>query len=496
MNFKQLMNGSPKDLFSRSLDQEKVIESRFDKMTFRTFMEMSKQPATVQANIPIPKECLKIAEALTKNYPRTEVYAVGGAVRDFLFGKMPKDVDLTTNLSDKEIIERVERAGFSVMTKNSETFGVIFVHTNSGEREPTEVAPFRSDEGVADGRRPDAVTFGVDISQDAERRDFTMNNLYYDFGYGKYGKNLILDFNDEGQGLKDIKNKTVRTVGDPNERFIEDRLRILRLMRFFSRFNSGDITKFVDEKTIQAINRLGDLKNPIDLGDGRRLAPIAPERIQTEFLSGLRQAQRTYQYVANYAKLGLLDVVFPKLQVDTSQLQVLQNTKNPDVVLAWILRGNQNVEKQLLDLKYSSNQAERIQFLIDTLHFGIDDAFDMIKRRDRALSRTVKIDHPENPGEQIQLSQDQLSAQLSQDLRELAKLTGNKQILQTLTHLGGHHQGEKWHHPPYQPPKFDAQQLMSQGFKGPALGKEIKNRTISHYGSSLEDFKNKNKTEF
>lgn len=489
------MNGSPRDLFSRSVGPQKIVESRSEKMTFRLFMEMSEQPTTMEGNIPIPKECVKIAEALTRNYPRTEVYAVGGCVRDHLFGKTPKDIDLTTNLTYDEIIQRVEKAGFDVMEKNSDTFGVVFVHTRSGEREATEIAPFRSDEGVADGRRPDQIKMGVPIYEDAERRDFTMNNLYYDFGYGKYGQNLILDFNDGGQGLQDIKNKTVRTVGNPNERFTEDRLRILRLMRFFSRFNEGDITEFVDPETIQAINRFGDLRQSMDLGDGRQLAPIAPERIQDEFLKGLKQAQNTSQYVANYAKLGLLEVVFPKLQVDTSQLHVLQNTKNPDVVLAWVLRGNQNVEKQLLGLKYSGNQSERVQFLIDALHFGVEDAFDMIKRRDRALSRTVKADDPET-GEETQLSKEQLSAQLSQDLRELARLTGNKQMLQVMMHLGGHHKDDQWHHPPYQPPKFDAQELMAQGFKGPALGQEIKKRTIDHYGNSLEDFKKQDKAQF
>jgi hypothetical protein len=65
---------------------------------FRNFME-SMQPTTVEGNISIPKECMIIAEALTKGYPKTEVYAVGGAVRDYLFGKQPKDVDLTVNIT-------------------------------------------------------------------------------------------------------------------------------------------------------------------------------------------------------------------------------------------------------------------------------------------------------------------------------------------------------------------------------------------------------------
>lgn len=473
-------------------------------LTFRQFIETTKEPTMVRAEISIPTECVKIAEALTSGSSQTEVYAVGGCVRDHLFGKKPKDIDLTTNLTDKEIIERVEKAGFTVKEKNSDTFGVVFVHTNSGEKEATEVAPFRSDDGVSDGRRPDQVTFGVDITSDAERRDFTINNLYYDFGYGRFGKNLILDFNENGQGIKDINDRVVRPVGDPMERFIEDRLRILRLMRFFSRINKGDITNFLDQKTSRSVEKLGNLRSPISL-DEKQLQPISPERIQDEFMKGLQQALNAAQYISNYHKLGLLDSVFPNLNIDLSQLNILQNTKNSDVILALLLKGNKNVKDSLKGLKYSGNQAERVQFLIDALSLDAKNALNVAKDRNKILNRTVMVDNPEDDNK-IQLSREQLSARLSLDLQELGRLTGNTQMLQSILHLAGNYEVEDdendeeeivpdgvWISKPYESPKINSQELMNQGYKGQKLGNEIRTRQAKHYGDSLEDFIKQNR---
>ena len=461
---------------------------------FRNFMETT-QPTTVEGNIAIPKECMIIAEALTKGYPNTEVYAVGGCVRDYLFGKQPKDIDLTVNLSDEEIIKRVEKAGLTAKDKDSETFGVIFVHTNSGEKEPTEVAPFRTDVGVSDGRRPDQVKFGVDITDDAMRRDFTMNNLYYDFGFGRFGKNLIIDFNPEGQGIQDVKNKVVRPVGDPMERFIEDRFRILRLMRFFSRFNDGDVSEFLDDRTMESIEHLGNLRQPVDLGDGKQLQPISGERIQSEFVKGLEQSQNTAQYLKNFVKLGLMDQVFPGLKVDDAQLQTLQNSKNSKVVFAWLLKGNKKVAESLNSLNYPNNFAKPVQFLVDALTMGTENAFNMIKRRDQQFlgKKAVGANSVPLSPQEIENQNRQIAISMSRDLQELAQLTGNRDIMNVLTHLGGKWQDDKndWQHEPYKPPNY-VPELTQQGLKGADLGAEIKRRSATHYDQSLQSFNQQN----
>lgn len=429
-------------------------------MRFREFVEArvafniseNVEPTIVKAKIDIPDECIVVAQGLTQNNPQTEVYAVGGSVRDHLFGKQPKDFDLTCNLSEEEIVNRLQDAGLTVAEKDSDTFGVVFVHVSHGE-EPIEVAPFRTDVGVSDGRRPDEVQFGVSIEDDALRRDFTMNSLYYDFGFGRFGSGSIIDFNPGGQGIKDIQDGVVRPVGDPVERFREDRFRILRLMRFFSRYNSGDITKFLDENTKQAINKYGELRNSVD-----GLSPISGERIQGEFLSGIVQSQNTSEFLKNYVRLGLMDAVFPGLNVDVQNIDRLGNTKNPKVVLAWLLRQNGNISSALNKLKYPNDISDPVQFLIESLKFGADNVFAMIKKRDRNA---------------------EMSSTLRNDLQEFAAVVGDPGIVPRLNHLAN-----------YEMPVPSGQELMAQGFQGKAIGDEQRRRAADHYKNSFNDFLN------
>ena len=188
------------------------------------------RPETSPANIPFLNDIFILANLLKQGDESIEVYIVGGAVRDYLlhkyFGELntvynPKDIDITTNLSEEEIIQRLRvelayQLDVKVNEKTSiDTFGVVYVNINDNNY---EVAPFRKDIGGEDGRHPDTVERGT-IYEDAMRRDFTINNLYYDFY-----KKEILDFNPNGQGLKDVGRKLVRCVGNPIQRFTEDRL--------------------------------------------------------------------------------------------------------------------------------------------------------------------------------------------------------------------------------------------------------------------------------
>lgn len=407
-------------------------------------------PTIVKSEIHIPEECIVVARALTKGYSNTEVYAVGGSVRDHLFGKQPKDFDLTCNLSEQEIVERLRRARLKVAEKQSDTFGVVFVHVTDGQ-EPIEVAPFRTDVGIADGRRPEEVQFGVPIDQDALRRDFTMNSLYYDFGFGRYGAGSIIDFNPGGQGIKDIKDGVVRPVGVPSDRFREDRFRILRLMRFFSRYNGGDISMFIDDATKQAIQKYGDLRRPVD-----GLAPISDERIQSEFLAGVKQSKNTVEFLKNYIRLGLMQNVFPNLMVDTQGIDKLGNSKNPNVILAWLLRKNPNAGQALNRLKWPNEIADPVQFLIESLKFGVDNVFAMVKRRDRNA---------------------EMSAGLKRDLQEFAQLVGDPQITPRLNHFAQ-----------YDMPVVSGEELMSRGLKGKEIGDEQRRQATDHYSTSFGDF--------
>jgi len=457
---------------------------------FRCFME-SVEPVRMDAEIPMPPEVYVLDDALRLGGKDRSVVllAVGGAVRDYLYhqfhggkgGFKPKDTDLTTNLSEEQILERLRTPyaaskGIKVAEKESvDTFGVVFAHVGKGG-EVLEIAPFRKDIGSVDGRRPERVE-QAEIHEDAMRRDLTMNNLYYDFH-----NKQILDYNPGGQGIQDVKNGVARPVGNPFERFDEDKLRVLRLVRFFCRFNPGSIVEKLDPETRAAIDHFKDLSS----------FGITPERIQMEFLAGIKQSMNTAQFLQSYADLGLFNAVFPGMKVDIAGIHSLQNTKNPKIVLAWLLRGNKDILNKLNALKYSNELAKPVQFLVDTLNFGAESAFELIKRRDQQfLGRKAYGPGgvPLNPQE-IEVQNKQIAVTMSQDLAELARLTGNQQIMSTLQHLGGkwHPEEDRWHHEPYKPPAVNSQELMQQGFKGAALGDEIKRRTTSHYQQSLQDF--------
>src|SRR5437899_12390038 len=147
-----------------------------------------------------------------------EAYLVGGCVRDMVMGIEPADYDIATSARPEEVVKifpRTESIGAQ--------FGVILVIYRG---HPFEVATFRSDEAYVDGRRPTGVVFS-DARQDVLRRDFTINGLLYD----PISKEVI----DYVGGQADIQAKLVRAIGDPHARFEEDKLRILRAVRFGAR---------------------------------------------------------------------------------------------------------------------------------------------------------------------------------------------------------------------------------------------------------------------
>jgi tRNA nucleotidyltransferase/poly(A) polymerase len=171
-------------------------------------------------DIPIPQDIQQIKDVFKKN--GFKLYVVGGAVRDALLGKTPKDYDLATDAVPDKVEEMMAKAGLRTLP-TGKAFGVINVFTDQGEY---EIATFRSDE--TSGRNPE-VKLGATIESDAARRDLRINALYYDLD-----TNEIIDL---VGGLDDLKNGEINMVGNAQKRFEEDPLRILRFFRFFSRFN-------------------------------------------------------------------------------------------------------------------------------------------------------------------------------------------------------------------------------------------------------------------
>src|SRR4030095_10066022 len=139
-------------------------------------------------------------------------YFAGGCVRDQLMGNTPKDYDVATSARPEQVMRL-----FSQTITVGAQFGVVLVMIDGQQ---VEVATFRSDGNYADGRHPDEVTFTDDARLDVLRRDFTINGLLWD-----PLTEILLDY---VGGLDDIRSRTIRKIGDPRQRFSEDKLRLMR----------------------------------------------------------------------------------------------------------------------------------------------------------------------------------------------------------------------------------------------------------------------------
>src|SRR5579872_4993622 len=148
-----------------------------------------------------------------------QAFLVGGCVRDLLLGSKPKDYDIATDARPDRIMDLFPNSG-----RVGAHFGVVLVRDLLVQ---VEVATFRSDQEYEDGRRPSAVHFETDPKQDVLRRDFTVNGLLMDVESGQ-----VLDY---VEGRTDLERRVIRAIGDPDERFREDHLRLLRAVRFAAR---------------------------------------------------------------------------------------------------------------------------------------------------------------------------------------------------------------------------------------------------------------------
>lgn len=220
------------------------------------------------------------------------------------------------------------------------------------------------------GRRPDSVEF-TSIDQDVLRRDLTINALFYDIDKGE-----VVDL---VGGINDLEKNVVRTVGSASERFDEDKLRILRAIRFAARVGSD-----LDEDIQNAIKKD---KTPVS-GNG---LPLSQERIRDEFIKGIKQSQSVGYFTQLITKYNLWDWVFGRLVITT---EPLIETKDVIVLIASLLRSNDPtlVERTLVNiLKYTSEEAREISFLIkfyQTIsgsHYKLREKFDSIRMKDETL---------------------------------------------------------------------------------------------------------------
>jgi tRNA nucleotidyltransferase (CCA-adding enzyme) len=228
---------------------------------------------------------LKVAiDILQKiNKAKYKAYLVGGAVRDIILGNLkPHDIDIASNMP----IEELNKMFKTYDIGKSKSFGIVVVKHGGYD---FEVAQFRQDGTYLDGRRPESVQITGKFKEDVERRDFTINAM------GINAKGEIIDF---FNGKGDIKNKILKTVGDPFKRFGEDYLRMMRLARFASKLDFE-----VDKGTAKAAQKLA-----------HNITGLPPERIRDELMKSAAQSGDKFaKYIEMLDKLKLLKYILPEI---------------------------------------------------------------------------------------------------------------------------------------------------------------------------------------
>jgi len=393
--------------------EDKNIRKEIRQILKENFLK--EQEIKVKFNIPVPEDIMKIKDIFKSN--GYKLFVVGGAVRDALLGKTPKDYDLATDAIPDNIQQML--SPFYKTLETGKAFGIINVLTPSGEY---EIATFRKD--LSGGRRPDAVEFTT-IDQDVKRRDLTINALFYDID-----TNEVVDL---VGGIEDLKKGIVKTVGSAEERFGEDKLRIMRAIRFAGRFGS-ELDPAVDAA----------------LRKDSRLEGVSGERIRDEFLKGIKSAKSVKHFLELLQKYNLFQWIFGPLVVKEKGMQSLDLIEERDVpvLLAYLLQDNavDTLKKELNSLKYSVDEITQITFLLN-----------------------FKSLTPENA---IKLKRAQANSKLSDEqIRKFAKWNGmDMHLVDTFLKFK---------------PTVTGKELMDQGFTGKDIGFEMEKRETDNFIKSM-----------
>lgn len=228
---------------------------------------------------PFYEAARSIVETLQKRGFRA--FFVGGCVRDAILDHHPEEYDITTSATPSEV-----REIFDHTVPVGESFGVILVLIDGYKY---EVASFRKEWGYEDGRRPSEVSYSSDEKDDVIRRDFTINGFLYD--------PIKEELYDYVNGLKDLERGVIETIGDPVERFNEDKLRMIRAVRFSARFEFR-----IEERTFHAIESMAD-----------RITEVSAERLRDEIVRIITQQNPGYG-LRMLKQTNLLRFVLPEVQ--------------------------------------------------------------------------------------------------------------------------------------------------------------------------------------
>src|SRR5574341_2178498 len=281
-------------------------------------------PMTFPTSLPIPSEVLQIAKRLEA--AGFETWCVGGAIRDTLLGLENRDFDLTTAARPDDV-QRLFRRTVPVGVEHG-TVAVL-----DKDNRPHEVTTFRRDIQT-DGRHA-VVQFGVSLQDDLARRDFTVNAIAY--------HPLRREWRDPFGGAQDLEKKLIRSVGDPNWRFQEDYLRILRALRFSARFDFR-----IHPRTLEAAK-----------ANAQGLAQLSAERVRDEWFKGIATARRLSRLLALWRDVGAARIWLPelaKVEGGSGQEAIDQVPRDPVLITAYLASDPASL---LTRLKCSNKDIER-----------------------------------------------------------------------------------------------------------------------------------------
>ncbi len=265
----------------------------------------------------IPQEVRHVSEVLSST--GFESFIVGGSVRDLLIGRTPKDWDITTNAKPEEITPLFEKTFYE---NTFGTVGIVIEETLDPTLKVIEVTPYRIESEYTDFRRPDKVEWGTTIEEDLARRDFTINAISLNPATN--------EIKDPYDGQIDINRKIIRTVGNPNDRFTEDALRMLRALRLASELGFA-----IDSDTLIAIQKHKHL-----------LAHISKERIKDE-LTKIIMSDAPAIALDMAARLEVLVYISPEL---IKGIGVEQNQAHAYTVWEHLLRSLEHSAKKKFPL--------------------------------------------------------------------------------------------------------------------------------------------------
>lgn len=288
----------------------------------------------------LPDNVKKLNELFKSN--NYELVIVGGAVRDFLSGKTVDDYDLATNAIPRQIIEMVHKIPNITTSDVGISNGVTFLYYDSIE---FEIATYRKDKGTT--RKNNTVEFVKNISDDFQRRDLTINSLYYDIST----KNII----DYTGGIADLNKKIIRTVGDSSKRFSEDESRKLRAIRFAGKTNanlSNSVKKaLIENPSLQSMSQQSKLK---------------------DFKKGIKQVKNIETYLKDLNRFGLLGQILPNKNLNI--IESIKDLNNNYLIIISSLLVENEIDLSYLmnELKLNKKDSKMILYLLKCIEFDFE----------------------------------------------------------------------------------------------------------------------------